>query len=89
MTTPADTAKAITLTGSDADNDTLTYAIVSNPSNGVEWNSTQHDLHAQGWLQRQRQLHLRVHDGTVDSDAAVVTILVEEQGDTNHPPTAG
>ncbi|MEZ4659058.1 MAG: Ig-like domain-containing protein [Caldilineaceae bacterium] len=90
VTTPADTAKAITLTGSDADNDTLTYAIVSNPSNGTLSGTPPNMTYTpKAGFNGSDSFTFRVHDGTVDSDAAVVTILVEEQGDTNHPPTAG
>jgi uncharacterized repeat protein (TIGR01451 family) len=35
VATPAATAKAITLTGSDVDNDPLTFSIVGGPTNGV------------------------------------------------------
>ena len=35
VTTNEDTAKAITLTGSDVEGDTLTFSIVANPSHGA------------------------------------------------------
>jgi VCBS repeat-containing protein len=35
VTTPEETARVITLTGSDADSDPLTFAIVANPTNGT------------------------------------------------------
>ena len=35
VTTAEDTAVAITLAGTDADNDALTYTVVNQPSNGT------------------------------------------------------
>ena len=53
VTTNEDTAKAITLTGSDADGDSLTYSVVSGPTHGtLSGTDANQQLHAKRQLQR-------------------------------------
>ena len=76
--TNEDTAKAITLSATDVEGSSLTYSIVSNPSNGslssvsgtgvtytpsANWNGTD-------------TFTYKANDGTVDSNTATVTITV-------------
>ena len=84
VSTNEDTAKAITLVGADIDTgDTLTYSIVSNPSNGTlgsvsgtsvtytptaNWNGTD-------------TFTFKANDGTVDSNTSTVTITVAAVND--------
>ena len=84
VSTNEDTAKAITLVGADVDTgDTLTYSIVSNPSNGslgsisgssvtytptANWNGTD-------------TFTYKANDGTVDSNTSTVTVTVAAVND--------
>ncbi len=86
VTTNEDTAKAITLTGSDPDSDPLTFEVVSNPGHGAlsgtapnltytpTANSTGPD-----------SFQFVVNDGLVDSSPATVSITVDP---VNDPPVA-
>ena len=57
VTTNEDTSKAITLAGSDADGDVLTYRVTANPSHGaLSGTRAEPHLHARGQLQRRGQL---------------------------------
>ena len=89
VSTLANTAKAIQLTGSDADNNALTYTIVTNPTRGT-LNGTAPNVTymPKAGFSGSDSFTFRVNDGKVDSDAAAVTITIEVQGNTNHPPTA-
>jgi VCBS repeat-containing protein len=86
VTTAQDTAEAITLTGSDADGDTLTYAIVAAPANGtltgtapnVTYTPSANYSGSDGFT-------FKVNDGKVDSAPATVSITVTS---VNHPPVA-
>ena len=86
LTTPEDTAKAIVLTGNDADGDPLTYTIVSSPTNGtltgtapnLTYNPT---LNFNGTA----SFTFKVNDGTVDSNIATISITVTA---VNDAPTA-
>ena len=79
LTTPMDTIKNFTLTGSDADGDPLTFQIVTNPANGnllgqfpnIAYQPNQGFIGADSFT-------FRVNDGTVDSPPAMVTIQVME-----------
>ena len=58
--TNEDTAKAITLTGSDVDGNPLTYSVVTQPGHGsLSGHRAQPDLHPGRQLQRRGQLHLQ------------------------------
>ncbi len=60
VTTAEDTAKAITLTGSDVDGDALTYSVVTTTGHGtLSRHRPEPYLHAGCQLQRRGQLHLQ------------------------------
>ena len=77
VTATEQTAKTITLAGTDADGETLTYSIVSNPSNGTvtldgvtaTYTSTSDTASSDSFT-------FKVNDGTEDSDPATVTINI-------------
>ncbi len=59
VTTAEDAAVAVTLAGTDADGDALTYAVVTPPAHGtLSGTAPNADLHAGGELLRAGQLHL-------------------------------
>ncbi|MCX6879803.1 MAG: Ig-like domain-containing protein [Verrucomicrobia bacterium] len=78
VTTKADTAKAIVLTGSDANGDTLTYAIVTQPTHGTLSGTPPAVTYtpAAGYSGSD-SFTCKVNDGTVDSAPATVTITVQ------------
>jgi hypothetical protein len=77
--------KALTLTGSDANNDPLTYALVTNPSNGVLTGTPPNVTYTpnNGFVGVDGFL-FRTNDGTANSNNAPVTITVAG----NTAPTA-
>jgi VCBS repeat-containing protein len=82
VTTNEDTAKAITLTGSDVDGNPLTYAVVTGPSKGTLSGSGQNltytpTLNSNG----ADSFTFKVNDGTVDSAPATVSITVTPVND--------
>jgi VCBS repeat-containing protein len=85
VTTAEDTAKAITLTGSDVDGDALTYLIVAGPTNGVisGLNATNGVLTYTPSTNYNGSDHFTfvANDGTVNSAAALVTITVTPVND--------
>jgi VCBS repeat-containing protein len=85
VTTPEDTAKAITLTATDVDGDTLTYAIVAAPTNGTisAFNVATGGLTYKPNTNFNGVDHFTfvANDGTVNSSAAVVTITVTPVND--------
>ena len=82
------TPKAIVLTASDADGNTLTYSIVSGPTHGtLDTNSGQNitftpDFNYNG----SDQFTFKVNDGTVDSNIA--TVFLTFNTGSNNAPTA-
>src|SRR5207249_631404 len=86
VTTNQDTAKAISLTASDVDGDTLTYAVVPAPTHGtlsgVAPNLTY--TPAAGYFGSD-SFTFKANDGTVDSAAATVSLTVVH---VNHAPVA-
>src|SRR5207302_1900217 len=86
VTTEEDTAKAIGLTASDVDGDTLTYAVVTAPAHGtlsgVAPNLTY--TPAAGY-NGPDSFTFKANDGTVDSAAATVSLTVVH---VNHAPVA-
>ncbi len=86
VTTPEDTAKAITLSGTDEDNDTLTYTVASHPTHGTLSGTAPNLTYtpAANFYGSDR-FTFTVNDGTVDSDPATVSITVTL---VNHAPTA-
>src|SRR3989442_9785248 len=77
VTTPANTAKAITLTATDVDGDTLTYSVVTGPAHGalsgtapnVTYRPAANYTGADSFT-------FKANDGTVDSATATVSITV-------------
>src|SRR5207237_369306 len=82
VTTAEDTAKAITLTASDVDGDTLTYSIVFGPSHGslsgaapnVSYTPAANYNGADSFT-------FKANDGTVDSNVATVSLTVTAVND--------
>ena len=71
------TAKTITLAGTDAEGDTLTYSIVSNPSNGtVTLDGATATYTSNSDTATSDSFTFKVNDGTIDSDPATVTINI-------------
>ncbi len=98
LTTPANTAKNITLTGSDPNGGALSYVIVTQPLNGIlsgtganrAYTPTPNVYGADSFT-------FKVNDGTYDSPPATVSITVQTPplpptavllDDTTIPPTA-
>lgn len=88
VSTSQDTAKAITLTGSDADSNPLTFAIVTAPVHGVLSGSgaTRTYTPTAGYSGSD-SFTFKVNDGTVDSSAATVSIMVTS-GAAGAPPVS-
>ncbi|MFL2485705.1 MAG: cadherin domain-containing protein [Gammaproteobacteria bacterium] len=71
------TSKTLTLAGTDADGDSLTYAIVSSPSQGtVSLSGTTVTYQTKSGVTSAQTdtFTFKVNDGTVDSDAATITL---------------
>ncbi len=86
VTTDEDTAVAITLTGSDADGDPLSYAVVTQPGHGtLSRHRAEPDLHPGTNYNGSDSFTFKVNDGTVDSAQATVSITVTA---VNDPPLA-
>ena len=82
VTTDEDTAKAITLTGSDVDGDTLTYTIVASPSKGtLSGTAPSLTYTPTANLNGSDSFTFKVNDGTVDSAAATVSITINAVND--------
>jgi hypothetical protein len=87
VTTSKNTATSITLTATDADNDPLTYSIVTQPANGslsgtppsVIYTPNSNYVGPDGFT-------FKANDGTADSNVATVTITITVV--TNTPPVA-
>ncbi len=83
------TDNVITLSGTDADGDTLTYAIATQPSHGTltltgniaKYTPTANYTGADSFS-------FKVNDGTVDSAPAAVTITVKDVSEPNVAPVA-
>jgi len=77
VSTAEDTAKAITLTGTDVDGDTLTYSIVADPSNGILSGSAPALTYTPAAnYNGQDSFTFKVNDGTLNSAPATVSITV-------------
>ena len=86
VTTDEDTAKEITLTGSDAENQTLTFTVLSNPAHGTLSGiapdvtyTPEADYHDSD------SFTFKTNDGTADSNVATISITVNS---VNDAPTA-
>ncbi len=87
VTTAEDTTKAITLTGSDPDNDSLSYIKVTDPSNGtVSFNGATATYTPNENYNGSDSFTYKVNDGTVDSSTATVSITINA---VNDAPIAG
>ena len=86
MTTAEDTAKAITLTGSDVEGNPLTYSVVTNPAHGTLCGTAPNLTYTPAAnYNGSDSFTFKVYDGTVDSAAATVSITVST---VNDPPVA-
>ena len=86
ISTPQDTAKVITLAGTDVDGDTLTYAIATGPATAPSTSpGNQATYTPTSGLQRSDSFTFTVNDGTVTSPPATVSINVSA---VNHAPAA-
>ena len=82
VTTNEDTAKAITLTGSDADGDPLTYSVVTNPAHGTLSGTAPNLTYTPAAnYNGADSFTFKVNDGKVDSAAATVSITVTAVND--------
>ena len=81
VSTPEDTAKAITLTGSDPDGDPLTFSIVTPPGHGMLSGAPPNVTYTPtGGYFGPDSFTFRAWDGSVFSDTATVSITVTEVG---------
>jgi VCBS repeat-containing protein len=82
VTTDEDTAKPITLTGNDVDGDTLSYTIASGPSHGTLTGTGANLTYTPAAdYNGPDSFSFKTNDGTVDSDAATVSITVNSVND--------
>jgi hypothetical protein len=86
VTTPEDTARAITLTGSDVEGSALTYAVVTPPAHGTLTGPAPNLTYTPALnYNGADSFTFKVNDGTVDSSPATVSITVTP---VNDPPVA-
>jgi VCBS repeat-containing protein len=86
ITTSEDTPVSITITGSDRDEDPLTYSIITEPGHGRLTGTVPNlSYHPERDFNGQDSFTFKVNDGKVGSTAATVTITVTQGND---PPTA-
>jgi len=84
LTTAEDTALALTLTGSDADNDPLTYTVVEQPAHGTLSGAAPNLTYTPNPdYNGPDSCTYTANDGTVDSNVATVSITVTA---VNDPP---
>ena len=82
VSTTEDTAKPITLTGTDPDGDTLTYAIVAQPAHGsLTGNAPNITYTPVANYNGSDSFTFKVNDGTLDSNIATVAITVTPVND--------
>ncbi|HJY09637.1 MAG TPA: discoidin domain-containing protein, partial [Nitrososphaeraceae archaeon] len=92
VTTNKNTAKSITLTATDPDNNPLTYAIVTQPTHGTVTGGTGASrtyTPTTGYVGSD-SFTFKANDGTVDSNTASVSITVQEPtqgGSYNYSPS--
>jgi large repetitive protein len=86
VTTNEDTAKAITLSATDADNDALTYSVVSSPAHGSLSGTAPNLTYTPASnYNGSDSFTFKANDGKVDSSPATVSITVAS---VNDAPTA-
>jgi VCBS repeat-containing protein len=82
VTTPEDTAKNITLVGTDAEGSTLTYVIVSGPTSGTLTGTGANKVYTPNAnFNGTDSFTYKVNDGTSDSTVATVSITVTPVND--------
>jgi len=82
VTTSEDTAAAITLTGSDADGDSMTFSVVTNPANGTLSGTAPDLTYTPGAdFNGTDSFTYRARDGKADSLNATVSITVNAVND--------
>ena len=82
VATSEDTATAITLTGSDAEGDPLTFIVLSNPANGTLSGTAPNLTYTPGPnLNGSDSFTFKVNDGDLDSATATVSINVTAVND--------
>ena len=81
VTVTKDKSQAVTLTGSDADGDALTYIVLTSPAHGTLTGSGTSLTYtpARGYIGPD-SFTFKVNDGAVDSDTATVSITVAKAG---------
>ncbi|ABK18043.1 Ig-like domain-containing protein [Syntrophobacter fumaroxidans] len=86
LSTNEDTALSITLTGTDADGDTLSFTVTTSPAHGTLSGTAPNLTYtpAAGY-HGPDAFEFKVNDGKADSAAAAVSITVNA---VNHPPAA-
>jgi hypothetical protein len=85
VTTAEDTAKGITLTATDADNDSLTYSIVTGPTHGILSGTPPNVAYTPGSnYNGADSFTFKAYDGQAYSNVATVSITVTP---VNDPPT--
>ena len=78
VTTPYQTSKAITLSGSDPDGDPLTYSIVSQPTKGsLSGSGTNRTYTPNNGVSGSDSFQFRVSDGNGGTDDATVSITIQ------------
>jgi hypothetical protein len=86
VTTPEDTAVAITLSGSDVEGDTLSYAVLAGPAHGTLSGSAPTLTYTPASdFNGSDTFTFKVNDGRLDSALATITITVAP---VNHAPVA-
>ncbi len=82
VSTPENTAKVITLTGTDIDGDTLTYSIVTGPSHGsLSGTGSSQTYTPAANYNGSDSFTFKINDGSVDSNTATVDITVTAVND--------
>ena len=82
VTTDEDTAATLTLTGSDAEGDTLTFAVLTTPAKGVLSGTAPNLTYTPNLNENgSDSFTFRVNDGALDSAAATVSITIAPVND--------
>lgn len=82
VSTPENTAKAITLSGSDVDGNTLTYIVISQPAHGTISGAAPSLTYTPAVnYNGSDSFTFKVNDGSVDSNIATVAITVTAMND--------
>ena len=88
-TTNQNTPVTITLQATDADNDALTYVIVTQPKNGtLSGSASTRTYTPKAGFSGTDSFTFKANDGQADSNVATVTINVKPAAPTNRPPVA-